>query len=175
MADKSPSSIQKRGCFKDARGRVVTLLDPYAMHLLRRHDAIPEEVLGELAAEIGSGWPRRQRIAWILANGLPLVVIVATAVVHWSKGAVVGSSDRNIAVVLLASYALGACIVWWWARRNRLQRVCRTMLEYLRCPHCGYDIRGLPTAPEDGATICPECGYAWRLGQTETAGDRGDG
>ena len=37
------------------------------------------------------------------------------------------------------------------------------MLKHLRCPHCGYDIRGLPTAPEDVATECPECGCAWRL------------
>ena len=90
---------------KDARGRVVTLLDPYALHLLYRYDTIPQEVLGELAAEIGSGWPRRKR----------------------------------------------------------LRRVCRTMLKHLRCPHCGYDLRLLPVDGADGATVCPECGGAWRL------------
>ncbi len=46
---------KRRSRVKDARGRVVTLLDPYALHLLRRHDVIPKEVLGDLAAEIGSG------------------------------------------------------------------------------------------------------------------------
>jgi transcription initiation factor TFIIIB Brf1 subunit/transcription initiation factor TFIIB len=37
------------------------------------------------------------------------------------------------------------------------------MLKHLRCPHCGYDLRGLAADPEDGATVCPECGCAWRL------------
>ena len=123
---------------KDARGRVVTLLDPYALYLLRRHDTISEEVLGRLAAEIAS-------------------------VSRWSKGVAVGSLERNVAAVLLANYALGVCIVWWWARRNRLRRVCATMLKHLRCPHCGYDLRLLPSDPADGATVCPECGCAWEL------------
>ena len=148
---------------KDARGRVVTLLDPYALYLLRRHDTISEEVLGRLAAEIGSGWPRRQQVACILACFLPLVLIIVTSVSRWSKGVAVGSLERNVAVVLLANYALGVCIVWWWARRNRLRRVCGTMLKHLRCPHCGYDLRLLPSDPADGATVCPECGCAWEL------------
>jgi transcription initiation factor TFIIIB Brf1 subunit/transcription initiation factor TFIIB len=37
------------------------------------------------------------------------------------------------------------------------------MLKHRRCPHCGYDIRGLPVDPQDGATVCPECGCAWEL------------
>jgi ribosomal protein S27AE len=37
------------------------------------------------------------------------------------------------------------------------------MLEHRRCPHCGYDLRGLPDESNDGATICPECGSAWIL------------
>ena len=37
------------------------------------------------------------------------------------------------------------------------------MLQHLRCPHCGYDLRLLPTDPKDGASVCPECGCAWRL------------
>ena len=38
-----------------------------------------------------------------------------------------------------------------------------TWIEHLRCPYCGYDIRGLPVDPSDGATVCPECGCAWRV------------
>jgi hypothetical protein len=56
---------------------------------------------------------------------------------------------------------------WKAARRSRFSRIRRTMLEHFRCPHCGYDIRGLPTASEDGATICPECGCAWSLAPVE--------
>ncbi len=31
-----------------------------------------------------------------------------------------------------------------------------------RCASCGYDLSGLK-AEEDGCTVCPECGAAWRL------------
>ena len=159
----------RRSQIKDARGRVVTLLDPYALHLLHRYDTIPQEVLGELAAEIGSGWPRRQRVACILSWSLPLVVIIAATLVRWSKGGAWGVSERNMAIVLLANYALGVGMVWWWARRKRLQRVCGTMLAHLRCPHCGYDLRLLPADGADGATVCPECGCAWRLADGRAA------
>ena len=31
------------------------------------------------------------------------------------------------------------------------------------CPNCGYDLRLLPVDSVDGATVCPECGRAWKL------------
>lgn len=31
-----------------------------------------------------------------------------------------------------------------------------------RCASCGYNLQKLPTA-DDGCTICPECGAAWKL------------
>ncbi len=48
-------------------------------------------------------------------------------------------------------------------RKDYTSRVATVMLTYVRCPHCGYDIRGLPRSSEDGATVCPECGCAWML------------
>ena len=44
----------------------------------------------------------------------------------------------------------------------------------LRCPHCGYDLRELPGDPDDGATVCPGCGCAWKLSQTENPEDIDD-
>jgi hypothetical protein len=68
--------------------------------------------------------------------------------------------ERVLWPVNLTVFAIGAVQFWRSGRRARAERVCATMLRHLRCPHCGYDIRGLPTAPEDGATVCPECGCA---------------
>lgn len=36
------------------------------------------------------------------------------------------------------------------------------MFRRRRCPACAYDLRGVPE-DDDGITICPECGAAWRL------------
>ena len=74
----------------------------------------------------------------------------------------------------LAVFALGAVRFWQSAHRARAKHVCAIMLAHLRCPCCGYDIRGLPTAPEDGATICPECGCAWKLHESQSPGGQGD-
>ena len=52
---------------------------------------------------------------------------------------------------------------WRGARAVRPKRVRAVMLRHRRCPHCGYDLRMLPTDPTDEVTICPECGCAWRL------------
>jgi hypothetical protein len=66
-------------------------------------------------------------------------------------------------------------VAWYSAKLRRFDKIAAAMLKYLRCPHCGYDLRMLPTGREDGATICPECGCAWRLGNGDTVGGRGNG
>ncbi len=53
------------------------------------------------------------------------------------------------------------------ARAKYGNRVASVMLEHRHCPRCGYDIRSLPADTEDGATVCPECGCAWKLGDAD--------
>ena len=66
----------------------------------------------------------------------------------------------------VAFFVISAIVFWRSGRRARARLVCAIMLKHLRCPSCGYDIRGLPTDAKDGATVCPECGCAWRLDET---------
>ena len=168
-------SSTHRGCIKDARGRPVSLLDPYALNLLRRHDVISSDTLTSIAREVGFGLPKWQRSAYfavvmiVLGNGIFLLIWKD---IRRSSFDALGSTLGSLGVVL---FAISAIIFWRGGRRGRAKLVCAIMLRHLRCPRCGYDVRGLPTAPEDGATVCPECGCAWRLGQTGTVGDRGDG
>ena len=78
-----------------------------------------------------------------------------------------GSWRRPVMMVFYASYLVIPPVVAYLklrkARQARNQRIHLIMLKHRHCPHCGYDIRGLPTDSEDGATVCPECGCAWRL------------
>ena len=87
MAEEEPSLLWHTRRFRDARGKPITLLDPYTRNLLKRYDV---------------------------------------------------------------------------------------MLSHLRCPHCGYDIRGLAPAPEDCATVCPACGCAWILGDVQPLREHSD-
>lgn len=161
----------------DARGRRVALLDPYTLWLARRHDMIPAEALGAIAREIGFGLVRGQRVLFAVSVVCLGIVLVAVA-------------ERGVEMLLHETFSLlglmrtaslfttvwaGPLVFWLGARRIRLQRTRRTMLKHLRCPHCGYDLRLLPTDPVDGATVCPECGCAWRLEDARSAESTQDG
>ena len=150
---------------KDAHGRKVMQLDPVAMYFLCQSDVIPSEPLRNIAAELDPAELEKRPRAALFA---PFWVVLWYAA--WFLYFRLFSTWRGWDPVLIAfgvSYFLFP-FVWVYngfrkARHVRWERVRRVMCEHLRCPHCGYDIRGLPVAPEDGATICPECGSAWKL------------
>ncbi len=160
MAANEPLPIQKAGRIKDARGRKVTQLDPIAIYLLRQHDIIDADVLRAIAREKGVGITRKERVALILGVlGVLLVIglITQSLIVGDFGGAPFARTSSLVFFCCLAG--------WCWIRlkRARFGNVAAAMLKHSRCPHCGYDLRLLPTDPEDGATVCPECGCAWRL------------
>jgi hypothetical protein len=160
----------RHGSIEDARGKTVTLLDPYLLRKLGRHDVIPAEPLARIAGEIGLGLARAGRIIFLLIWPLVLVCLVTAHFVKWGGGLAVHPRELRLWTVLLVIFAANVVVVWTFSRIGRLERVCRIMLKHLRCPHCGYDIRNLPRDPHDGATVCPECGCAWRLRDSQTAG-----
>ena len=65
MGENESSQTQQPAWFRDARGRRVTLLDPYEMNLLRHYDQIPAETLKLIAAEVGFGLPKGQRHVYL--------------------------------------------------------------------------------------------------------------
>jgi hypothetical protein len=140
------------------------------MRLLHQYDVIPAETLRKLAEEIGVGWPKLVRLTFFVMLVFLAVYLVVTVVylltdvVFESAGLAAGAKRLALLIPPLA----GLLIIWFVSARVRFKRIRNIILKYLRCPHCGYDIRGLPTASEDGATICPECGCAWRLDDTQT-------
>lgn len=140
------------------------MLDPYSLHLFRRHDVIPAEPLALMAREIGSGLDRKMRRLLItlgVIGGISLVVFVIFCVdmlIHRQYGRLLEKGP-----VLLWQGWLWPLIFWLHAKRARYKRILAVVLKYRHCPHCGYDIRELPTSPVDGSTVCPECGCAWHL------------
>jgi len=166
MADPDQSTSIHTGPTRDARGRSATLIDPFIMHRLRKYDTIPEEPLTSIAREIGSGWAKQG--VWIFSYvwSVALVILVAAHFIKWGGGFSAAPRELRLWIVLLSLFVVNVALVWYFSRRVRLKRVHRILLKYIRCPHCGYDLRMLPTDPTDGATVCPECGCAWRLDDT---------
>lgn len=164
MVEEKPSRPQRTHRARDARGRPVTFLDPYEMQLLRRSDIIPVDTLQELASEVGFGMPKWQRRGYVASVLMFFACIAFLVVWKFMRRTGVDMVEWVLWPVNLAVFGFGAVQFWRSGRRARARRICAVMLVHLRCPHCGYDIRGLPTEPEDGATLCPECGYTWNLG-----------
>ncbi len=165
MTDKAESKSAQAGRVQDARGRTVSQLDPYTLRLLRRHDIIPTDALVEIAREIGSGWRKWQRIMLIIT-----LLAVAIGLIAVGEKCVRMLIASNFSVGELMKTAVpfngawvGPFMFWIGAYQYRAARTKNVMLKHRRCPHCGYDLRGLPVDPKDNATVCPECGCAWRL------------
>jgi hypothetical protein len=186
MSNDDPHGKERAGRVRDARGQTVRPLDPLALRLLGQHEGIRPDVLKEMCGRIGTRMTRIE--IWLF--GSPRVMhwtILLTAVCFGLLGivgigmAIIRPAGSN--AVLSFLFPLSTClallgILWAIARRTRTRRVVEIMLEYLRCPQCGYDIRGLPVDPTGGATVCPECGSAWILREADTPqamDDSGDG
>jgi hypothetical protein len=173
MAEKEPRRPGRSPRIKDARGRKVTQLDPVAMHLLRQPGVIDADVLRAIAREDGLRITAKERAALIVGLTGALLVIGLFVTAIFTR------DIRDAPFAKTSSLAYLCCIpfiVWYGIRRTRFGKVAGAMLKYLRCPHCGYDLRRLPVDPGDGATVCPECGCAWRLpdeASPRTAGSDG--
>lgn len=60
---------------------------------------------------------------------------------------------------------LGAAQAWFGiaiSNRWHARRLARAIVNEGICGSCAHELRGLPSH-EDGCTLCPECGAAWRL------------
>lgn len=174
MAEKEATEKNRAGRIQDARGRSVRELDPVAMHLMHSPGIIPQDTLADLAQDIGFGTTKGVRIAfwgWI-ACLVCLVIALAILLTRLTNGAI---TTRRFIVSLVPYSGIWTGFFGFWigARNNRHKRIGSIMLKHLRCPHCGYDIRGLPVDPQDGCTVCPECGCAWALENAKIAGGCG--
>ena len=63
-------------------------------------------------------------------------------------------------VVLLLPLAFVTWLLWWFFTGR--QEAAERMAAGGACPSCEYELTGL-VAEQDGATVCPECGAAWKL------------
>jgi hypothetical protein len=156
----------KQPRIKDARRRSVTCLDPYELNLLRRYDVIPAEPLRLMAENIGFGLSKYQRRGYFACVFLFILCVVFLVIWKWARGRGMDPVERFLWPANLAVFALGAVQFWRSGRQARRRHICVVMLKHRRCPHCGYDIRGLPADPKDDATVCPECGCAWKVNDT---------
>ncbi|MHC4065149.1 MAG: hypothetical protein ACYSUI_11725 [Planctomycetota bacterium] len=132
MAETDSSPTQKGGRCKDARGRPVTLLDPYELNVLRRYDVIPAETLRLVADGVGFGLPKWQRCGYFACVLMFLACIVFLVFWKLLRGTGVDAVERVLWPVNLTVFAIGATQFWRSGRRARAKLVCAIMLKHLR-------------------------------------------
>jgi hypothetical protein len=100
----------------------------------------------------------------------PTVVFTAIAIAPWIvlMFAPVGfmASGMHWRWWSFAPQVLGQLVflgsaIWYGSRLTARVRI-EAILDESICPSCRYPIGDIPAA-EDGCTVCPECGAAWRL------------
>jgi hypothetical protein len=164
MAQSGETQLENSVRVTDARGRVVTQLDPVVMHTFRQPGVIPAEVVRSMAEEIGVGWTKGTRTLRFLSivGWICLMFGLVGAVLGLISGGGIGRA--LIRMLPFTGAAMLPFLLWARLRRDRFKQVTEVMLRRRHCPHCGYDLRGLPVDANDDATVCPECGCAWKLG-----------
>lgn len=163
MAEAKPTSPPHKGRIRDARGRPATQLDPVSMHILRRYELIDREALRAIAEEIGPGRSKAATWWFWLLEGLTILCMVAVTARVYFSGRARDPTTYSLWGATFVLVVIGISIFISVAKRQRFHRVRDAMLRHRRCPHCGYDLRGLPADSTDGATVCPECGCAWHV------------
>lgn len=153
----------RRGHIKDARGRTVTQIDPIALYLLQQHDVIDANTLRIIAHEQGVRVAFAERTALVSGFCGALLVISFFTFESLTGGIRDATLAKSAGLLYICSLPW---IIWFSVKRRRFGNVATAMLKHRRCPHCGYALHALPLAPEDGATVCPECGCAWKLSGT---------
>ncbi|HRQ71701.1 MAG TPA: hypothetical protein PLU35_01600, partial [Phycisphaerales bacterium] len=112
--------------------------------------------------------PRAGRAGWIaLAFALPVFALPALLVPRLTPallGATPPFEAWRIALVVVGSAAAGAAgplAMILVARRMLAAEIARFIVGAGACASCDYPLEGVPES-EDGCTVCPECGAAWR-------------
>ncbi|HVZ93429.1 MAG TPA: hypothetical protein VG797_02860 [Phycisphaerales bacterium] len=99
------------------------------------------------------------RFAAILmgAMGVWHLIVIAssglTAVGGWLR-LIGGSAMLLMPIYILCGGHMG---------RVEPKRIVRAFLDIPRCPSCAHSLADLAASPDDGCTVCPECGSAWDL------------
>lgn len=153
---------------KDDRGDLVRVFDPGGLNA-RRDLELSLKEFATLRSEIFPRTNVSRKITWREAAPVLLalaicVVVLSVVVINFGPGPSRAWSIFFWPLSAVMFVIITACAqVGWRARLRRLHPQIRsTMINHDRCPACGYLLTTLQP-DEDGCTVCPECGAAWRL------------
>ncbi|UCG32544.1 MAG: hypothetical protein JSU68_12875 [Phycisphaerales bacterium] len=165
MAENAMRRTERNFHTRDANGRSVRMIDPVMLLILHRFDTIDADALHDIVETMEPGTARFRRHVWIIIPAALAAFALLVAFLYYTGDA---SARKDLIStitnpVFMIPNIVCCCVVpWIVTRQNYMKHIRSAMLKHRRCPHCGYDLRGTPTAA-DGNSICSECGCAWLI------------
>ncbi len=105
MAKSKAHASLHKGHITDARGRKVSQLDPIALRLLMRHDAIPAESLRKITEELNPGEVRGRWIKLIRGVALAFLgITLALLYLHFFSARGIGRWRDPVLLAFGAGY-----------------------------------------------------------------------
>lgn len=156
---------ERLGSVDDDLGRSFPLHDRTGLEKKLRET----DELDAFARGVRAEFPRSAaRLGWstLIAIGV-MILSVALIPVSDALGWDLLNRVLAVAVVVLvgAVFGLSFLTVAWIARHMGPAKT-RALRRVGRCLACTYDLRELDPG-DDGLTVCPECGAAWRVGSVD--------
>jgi hypothetical protein len=148
----------------DDRGKRVRLLPQHQLGIMPGvYSPIPLDVRTRL---FGKGIDMSITRRSLVRQGLGLLAVIAWCGVwsgvsiFWLPALALPPAIKAIAIG--AGGFLAVPPFMWWIVRSHRREIARMVASEHYCASCGYSLREM-SAAEDGCTVCPECGSAWRL------------
>jgi len=135
-----------------------------------RPGGVPVDVQKRIARRARADSRRRLAGPTSRAPFLYISGVVGVIYVYQRLGAGYSRTARVVVCVCVA--ALTAILIYRsLARQKMTPFIVGAFLAERRCPACGYDLAGAAPA-DDGCTVCPECGAAWKLALAESGANK---
>lgn len=163
----------------DDRNRKVELLNPFSIYFSGRDDVIERPVLKSIINSSADSGSRKLQLLLLFS----IVFFIAMAYfAFWPEYQATRNLSHSLgqavrSPVIYFALGYGVLVIPWQLqaeRRIRRRHITKALLEQRRCAHCGYNLEGLETDADDGATVCPECACAWKLDKTSVSHRAGD-
>lgn len=103
---------------------------------------------------------RVRRTAFLLGIIYLFALLIFIPILVMMSGAAAPPVGTEVILVVLC--VVPAFVVWHFIARGAPGRMRSVLIRLGRCASCGYALTGL-TSEDDGCTVCPECGSAWKL------------
>jgi hypothetical protein len=156
---------------RDARGRLVPLLDRRALSLVRPDGPIPLATRAEVRAEEERTLP--VALAWTGLFLGALVVLLVPFLLYVLPAATQGRGiGPFFTLVPLVLMLLAGAVAEGGVRFLRRGRTAAAVVRHGHCAACGYALLAVQPGA-DGCRVCPECGAAWRVIPRATGGEGG--